>query len=82
MTTPDGGIPEMVAIHILSSSLPGPLILNRLPTSTTVAELKSHISAALPSGPSPASQRLIYLGRHLSTDGDTLLDVFGAESVC
>jgi hypothetical protein len=57
------------------------LHFNSLPVSTTVGELKDRIRDIVSSRPAHDRQRLIYLGRALVQDADTLLDVFGANAV-
>lgn len=53
-----------------------------LPISTTIGQLKERIRDAVPTRPSNERQRLIYLGRVLARETDTLRDVFGATVVC
>lgn len=49
--------------------------------STTIKELKGMIRDALPIRPPNEHQRLIYRGKALTRDGDSLLEILGAESV-
>jgi hypothetical protein len=81
-TCSDATAEACINLRILSPTLPtGPLIFNNLPAATTVAQLKAKITTALSSQPTPANQRLIYLGRLLRQDDDTLSTVFGAETI-
>lgn len=59
----------------------GPLSFPRLPATTTVKELKAKIREALPSKPSDEHQRLIYRGRMVARETDTMMDIFGREAV-
>lgn len=69
-------------VHIVSPSLPStPIVLTNLPVSTTVGQLRGMISGAVQFNLPAADQRLIYLGRPLIQDQDTMIDVFGAERV-
>ena len=61
---------------------PSGLFFEDIPTSTTLGELRNRITAALSSRPPPARQRLIYFGRVLQRDDDTLAGVFGENNVC
>lgn len=72
--------PLSFELHIISTGSETPLNFPHLPATTTVNELKTKIRDALPS--KPESQRLIYRGRLISRDTDTMLDVFGQETVC
>jgi hypothetical protein len=64
-----------------SVGVSGPLTFPHLPATTTVKELKTKIREALPSKPADESQRLIHRGRLLGREAETLLDVFGQETV-
>ncbi|KIW04936.1 uncharacterized protein PV09_04101 [Verruconis gallopava] len=75
---------QTIDLKLLSPSPEVPasgLFLENLPTTTTLGELRGRITAALPSRPPPARQRLIYFGRVLQRDEDTLASVFGENSV-
>lgn len=74
---------QALLLHVLSPSaeVPDKLTFSSIPVTTTVAELKARIQDAIPSMPSPARQRLIYRGKALVKDTDTLKDVFGQETV-
>jgi hypothetical protein len=52
-----------------------------LPVSTTVSELKDRIRDLVSTRPANERQRLIYLGRALLRESDTLLEVFGTQAV-
>jgi hypothetical protein len=58
-----------------------PLLFPGLPAATTIKQLKEKIRQNLPLRPSDESQRLIYRGRALLRDTDSLLDVIGADTV-
>lgn len=64
-----------------SSEVDGALSLSDVPASTTIGELRSRIQNALPTKPAPERMRLIYRGRVVANDGDTLEHVFGPENV-
>ncbi|KAK2736067.1 ubiquitin family protein [Colletotrichum kahawae] len=74
-----------VNLQVLSPSTAAssgrPLVFPSLPASTTVRQVKEKIRQALPLKPTDAQQRLIYRGRPLSQDGDTLLNVIGEEVI-
>ena len=64
-----------------SSEVDGGIHLQDLPTSTTVRELRLKIQDAVASKPGPERMRLIYRGKVVANDADTLETVFGAENV-
>jgi hypothetical protein len=74
---------ETLNLKILSPSteVEGGIIFLDIPTSTTIKELRNRIQDAVQSKPAPDRMRLIYRGRVVANDGDTLGNVFGAESV-
>jgi hypothetical protein len=74
---------ETLNLKILSPSteVEGGISFPDIPTSTTIKELRSRIQDAVQSKPAPDRMRLIYRGRVVANDGDTLGNVFGAESV-
>jgi hypothetical protein len=75
---------QAIELKILSPSPEvghGGLHFDELPVSTTVGELKDRIRDLVSSRPAHDRQRLIYLGRALLRDSDTLLDVFGHSAV-
>ncbi|KAL5116128.1 hypothetical protein ACEQ8H_006025 [Pleosporales sp. CAS-2024a] len=74
---------EAINLRILSPSpdVDGGLTFADLPAATTVQELRRRIQAAVPSRPAPDRMRLIYRGRVVANDGDTLASVFGADEI-
>lgn len=74
---------QTILLHVLSPSIeiPHKLIFSDVPTSTTVAELKTRICNAVPSRPASERQRLIYRGKALVKDGATLSEIFSQETV-
>ena len=80
----EDGKSNTIDLKLLSPSSDVPasgLFFDNLPTTTTLGELRAKITAALPSHPPPARQRLIYFGRVLQRDDDTLAGVFGENNV-
>lgn len=76
---------QTLDLKVLSPSSelpPAGLQLDNLPISTTIGELRSRLTDAITSRPPPERQRLIYLGRVLQRDGDTLATLFGQVAVC
>lgn len=75
---------QNINLKILSPSaeVEGGITFTDLPSSTTIKELRSRIQDAVASKPAPERMRLIYRGRVVANDADTLSLVFGAESVC
>ncbi|KAF2124784.1 hypothetical protein P153DRAFT_360960 [Dothidotthia symphoricarpi CBS 119687] len=75
--------PATLNLRILSPSdeVEGGVTFAELPTSTTVKQLRERIQDAVPSRPAPERMRLIYRGRVVANDGDTLGDVFGAGNI-
>ena len=65
-----------------SSNVPQPLIIQSLPATATVKELKHRLRNILEASPSDQSQRLIHRGRLLAREEETMLNVFGEETVC
>jgi hypothetical protein len=55
--------------------------LPQIPASTTVADLRLKLQDAIESRPAIDRMRLIYRGRVVANDTDTLSDVFGTENV-
>jgi hypothetical protein len=74
---------ETLNLKILSPSteVEGGINFPDIPTSTTIKELRNRIQDAVQSKPAPDRMRLIYRGRVVANDADTLGSVFGAESV-
>ncbi|KAJ4315978.1 hypothetical protein N0V94_005670 [Neodidymelliopsis sp. IMI 364377] len=64
-----------------SSEIEGGIRLQDLPASTTVRELRLKIQHVAPSNPGPERMRLIYRGRLVANDADTLENVFGAANI-
>ncbi|KAF1942955.1 hypothetical protein EJ02DRAFT_155368 [Clathrospora elynae] len=64
-----------------SAEVEGGVTFQDLPTSTTIKELRSRIQDAVPSKPAPDRMRLIYRGRVVANDADTLDNIFGADSI-
>ncbi|OOQ87758.1 hypothetical protein PEBR_16395 [Penicillium brasilianum] len=67
-----------VTIHILSPSHPAPsrFTFRDLPLETTVGELRARITHSFPNHPPPSTQRLIYRGRPLTNNNNTMADIF------
>ena len=74
---------QSLNLKILSPSpgVEGGVNLADIPASTTIKELRSRIQDAVPSKPATDRMRLIYRGRVVANDADTLSNIFGAESV-
>jgi hypothetical protein len=64
-----------------STEVEGGVSFPDLPATTTVQELRSRIQDAVPSKPATERMRLIYRGRVVANDADTLGHVFGADNV-
>lgn len=74
---------QTINLKVLSPSaeVEGGVNFVDIPASTTVKELRSRIQNAVPSKPAPERMRLIYRGRVVANDADTLSAVFGADNV-
>jgi Ubiquitin family len=74
---------QTIDLKILSPSeeLRDGLIFREVAISTTIGELKARIRDQVASHPSADRQRLIYRGRSLQREADTLQDVLGRQSV-
>ena len=74
---------QLIDIKIVgpSEELRNGIQFSGVPKTTTIGELKDKIQNELPSRPSPTKQRLIYLGRVLQPDTETLLHFFGENIV-
>jgi hypothetical protein len=74
---------QTINLKILSPSteVEGGVNLADVPASTTVKELRCRIQDAAPSKPAPERMRLIYRGRVVANDADTLSTVFGVDNV-
>jgi hypothetical protein len=72
-----------IILHILSPSLQAPnrITLNQLPLTTKIGELKDHIYRTVASQPRPETQRLIYRGKPLLNDGETLQNIVEPSEV-
>ncbi|KAH8727982.1 hypothetical protein GQ44DRAFT_676010 [Phaeosphaeriaceae sp. PMI808] len=72
-----------INLKILSPSteLEGGVSLPNVPATTTIKELRSLIQDAVPSKPATERMRLIYRGRVVANDQDTLGYVFGADNI-
>lgn len=84
--------PEMAASDQLSVNLNvispstavgtgSPLSFPNLLASTTIGQLKEKIRNLLPTKPTDAQQRLIYKGRVLQQDDETLCQIMGENTV-
>ncbi len=75
--------PLNFTLQIISPSIgvTGPLSFPLLLATTTVKQLKAKIRDALPSKPVDESQRLIHRGRMLARETETMLEIFGQETV-
>ena len=76
--------PLKFTLQIMSPShgVPQPMIIQSLPATATVKELKHRLRNVLEARPSDQSQRLIHRGRLLAREEETMLNVFGEETVC
>jgi hypothetical protein len=70
-------------LQILSPSfgVPQPLLFETLPVTTTVHQLKELIRNAIATKPPDDAQRLIYRGRLLVRENETMVELFGEETV-
>ncbi|KAF2743943.1 hypothetical protein M011DRAFT_470840 [Sporormia fimetaria CBS 119925] len=64
-----------------STEVQGDITLPAIPISTTVKDLRLRIQNEIATRPSTDRMRLIYRGRVVANETDTLSDVFGAENV-
>ena len=76
---------ETVAVNLKvlspSTEIEGGIHLPDVPASTTVRELRLRIQEAVPSNPALDRMRLIYRGKVVANDADTLETLFGADNV-
>lgn len=74
---------DTLNLRILSPSpeVEGGVTLRDLPQATTVRELRQRIQDAAPSRPATDRMRLIYRGRVVANDSDTLDHIFGTDAV-
>jgi hypothetical protein len=77
----EGALTLNLKILSPSSEIEGGIRLQDLPASTTVRELRLKIQHVVPSKPGPERMRLIYRGKVVANDADTLENVFGADNV-
>ncbi|KAI1462423.1 hypothetical protein F4805DRAFT_410596 [Annulohypoxylon moriforme] len=70
-------------LQIISPSIgiPQPLVLQGLPTDTTVKQLKERIRNVVGTRPADEAQRLIHRGRLLGRDAETMTEIFGQEAL-
>lgn len=75
--------PLTFTLQVVSPSVgvASPLSFPLLAATTTVGQLKERIRDVLPSKPATGNQRLIHRGRMLGRDTETMLDIFGQETV-
>jgi hypothetical protein len=73
----------VVTLQVVSPSVgvTRPLFFTDLAADTTLKQLKEKIRQMLPLRPADDHQRLIYRGRALIRDTETLLDIFGEDAV-
>ncbi|CAD6442932.1 dfe4ec3b-76fd-45cb-ac02-d793a3cb6e30 [Sclerotinia trifoliorum] len=64
-----------------STEVASPLIFPQLLPTTTVQELKAKIRDVVQSKPTDSAQRLIHRGRMLERGSQTMLEIFGQESL-
>ncbi|RYP11764.1 hypothetical protein DL765_007606 [Monosporascus sp. GIB2] len=78
----EGG-PLKFTLQILSPStgVPQPLVIQGLPASVTIKQLKERLRNILRARPSDQAQRLIHRGRLLAREEETMLNVFGEEAL-
>ncbi|KAK8047682.1 Ubiquitin family protein [Apiospora saccharicola] len=82
MASEDGA--PTCTIQVISPSVgvpSGRLSFSKLPASTTIQQLKQRVRDALDAKPPDAAQRLIHRGRLLARDNETLLEIFGEETL-
>lgn len=74
---------SLINLKILSPSteVKGDISFPQIPASTTVKELRQRIQNEIESRPAMDRMRLIYRGRVVANEMDTLNDVFGLENV-
>lgn len=70
-------------LQVVSPSIgvTGPLAFAQLSFGTTVKQLKEKIRECLPMRPADDQQRLIHRGRLLAREDETMLEIFGQETV-
>lgn len=81
----DNELPEpfKFSLSIVSPSptVPTPFMLHELLVTNTVQDLKAKIRDALPDKPTDETQRLIYHGRLLVRETETMENIFGRQVV-
>lgn len=77
-----GSEPSQFTLQILSPSInvPQPLSLS-IPVTATVRQLRERIRESVGTRPPDDAQRLIHRGRLLGRDSETMLELFGEETV-
>lgn len=79
------GAPDALAVNLQivspSVGVNRPLLFPDLPAVTTIRQLKDKIRHALPLRPADENQRLIHRGRALLRESDSLLEIFGANTL-
>jgi hypothetical protein len=75
--------PTAINLKVLSPSaeVQGDINLSDIPASTTVKDLRLRIQNEISTRPATDRMRLIYRGRVVGNESDTLIDVFGEEAV-
>ncbi|GAB7356103.1 hypothetical protein MBLNU459_g6707t1 [Dothideomycetes sp. NU459] len=75
--------PRSINVRILSPALEATagIELTALPVDTTVGQLRQRLCDAVPSHPPPDRQRLIFQGRLLANDSETLHSIFGSAAL-
>ncbi|KAK8041256.1 Ubiquitin family protein [Apiospora phragmitis] len=82
MASEDGAPTCTIQVVSPSVGVPsGRLSFSKLPASTTIQQLKQRVRDALDAKPPDAAQRLIHRGRLLARDNETLLEIFGEETL-
>ncbi|KAF2492166.1 hypothetical protein BU16DRAFT_542081 [Lophium mytilinum] len=64
-----------------STEVDGDMYFKELPASTTVAQLKLKIKDLIATKPAVERMRLIYRGRVMAKESDTMTDVFGRDEI-
>ena len=82
-STADNGPPRTFTLLVVSPSpeVTNPLRLEQLPLEMTVKQLKAKIRDSVSTRPDDAAQRLIHRGRMLRREDETMLEVFGQQTV-
>jgi hypothetical protein len=72
---------QTVCLHVVSPGPENRHTFPSLPLTTTIGELKRLIATSTVGQPAPERQRLIFRGRRLAVDTDSLADIFGQLEV-